>query len=83
MILRMMHGKVFIINQGEEIYSYDKTHITISNTIEFCSSSSVDDNEDITSEPAQVFQPVIENVKPLVAIDLFGDLDPRAMFNRL
>ncbi|KAI8081128.1 hypothetical protein BDF21DRAFT_418443 [Thamnidium elegans] len=45
---------------------------------EFCSSSSID--EDIQTPPAQVIQPIIE--KPMFAMDIFGDLDPRAMFKR-
>ncbi|GAA5797034.1 hypothetical protein HPULCUR_002412 [Helicostylum pulchrum] len=45
---------------------------------EFCSSSSID--EDIQTPPAQVIQPIIE--KPMFTMDIFGDLDPRAMFKR-
>ncbi|KAG2233452.1 hypothetical protein INT48_008858 [Thamnidium elegans] len=34
----------------------------------------------IQTPPAQVIQPIIE--KPMFAMDIFGDLDPRAMFKR-
>ncbi|KAG2204065.1 hypothetical protein INT47_007059, partial [Mucor saturninus] len=47
---------------------------------EFCSSSSVDEDKHIEA-PAQVIQPIMEN-KPAMTMDIFGDLDPLAMFRR-
>ena len=36
----------------------------------------------MTALPSQVVQPIVENAKPVIALDMFGDLDPRAMFKR-
>lgn len=67
--------------QGNLLYSLVYTFICVTDLfiyLEFCSSSSID--EDIQTPPAQVIQPILE--KPMFAMDIFGDLDPRAMFKR-
>lgn len=81
MTLKMMNGKVM----KSDLVRLNKQTIIVTkilSKIEFCSSSSVDENED-TKTPAQVVQPVIEESKPAIAINLFADLDPRAMFRRI